>query len=128
MATSYRIERLNKEFLRIIADLIHTRIKNDLAKDAILTQVDCSKDLGHAKVFYTVLDKERLKDIEEALRQTAGVLRGYLGKEMFLRQIPELHFVYDDSEQKARELDALLDSISTGKKGKSLRDDTAKDN
>ena len=35
-----------------------------------------------------------------------------LGKEMHLRTIPELHFVYDDSEAKARAMDELLDKVA----------------
>ena len=35
-----------------------------------------------------------------------------LGKEMHLRTIPELHFCYDDSENKARAMDELLDRVA----------------
>ena len=31
---------------------------------------------------------------------------------MHLRTIPELHFVYDDSEAKARAMDELLDRVA----------------
>jgi ribosome-binding factor A len=40
-----------------------------------------------------------------------GRIRGFLGRDMHIRQVPELHFVFDDSERKAREIDALIDRV-----------------
>ena len=36
---TYRIDRLNKEFLRLISGMLQTRIKNSDAGEAILTMV-----------------------------------------------------------------------------------------
>jgi ribosome-binding factor A len=108
---TYRIERLNKEFLRLIAGMLGSEIKNDAAKDAILTHVDCARDLGSAKVYFTLLDESRKDAVMEALDAVRGAIRAKLGKEMHIRQIPELRFVYDDSEKKARSIDALIDKV-----------------
>lgn len=110
MAT-YRIERLNKEFLRRISDLLLCHIKNDSVKEAVLTEVDCSRDLAHAKVYFTLIDASRREVVCEALKLVAGTVRSILGKQMCLRQVPELRFIYDDSEDKARKMDALIDSL-----------------
>lgn len=108
---TYRIDRLNKEFLRLIAGLLATRVKNDLASQAILTHVDTSKDLGHAKVYFTLIDESKKAQVLAALEGVKGLVRGALGKEMHIRQIPELHFLYDDSEKKARSIDELIDRV-----------------
>lgn len=115
MAT-YRIERLNKEFLRRISDLLLCQVKNEAAQEAVLIEVDCSRDLAHAKVYFTLIDASRLESVSVALKSAAGTIRSLLGKQMHLRQVPELHFVYDDSEDKARKMDALLDSLSLPRK------------
>jgi ribosome-binding factor A len=57
-----------------------------------------------------------LKDIDadgarKSLGVSAGRIRGFLGREMHIRQIPELHFIFDDSELKARNIDALIDRV-----------------
>ncbi len=109
---TYRVERLNKEFLRLIAELLASDTKNDLVSEAILTHVDCSRDLGHAKVYFTLLDESRKEEVVAALQTVRGALRGHLGRVMHIRQIPELHFLYDDSEQKARSMDALIDRVA----------------
>ncbi|HAJ93891.1 MAG TPA: 30S ribosome-binding factor RbfA [Synergistaceae bacterium] len=109
---TYRIDRINKEFLRAISEILQIRIKKDNVKDAILTKVSTSKDLSFAKVFYTLIDMDRKDEIQKALDSTAGQIRSMLGKDMHLRTIPELHFVYDDSEAKARAMEELLDKVA----------------
>ena len=117
---TFRIERLNREFMRLIADILAKKLKNDAISGVILTQVDCSRDLSHAKVYYTVLKDDDIQEIEKVLKASSGKIRGFLGREMHIRQIPELHFIFDDSERKARDLDALIDRVikedSDGKK------------
>lgn len=109
---TYRIDRLNKEFLRLISSMLHTRIKNADAAEAVLTMVSVSRDLGHAKVFYTLINQENREKTQAALDSAAVPLRAMLGREMHLRTIPELHFCYDDSENKARQMDELLDRVA----------------
>ena len=109
---TYRIDRINKEFLRAISEILQVRIKKDNVRDAILTKVSTSKDLSFAKVFYTLIDMDRKDEIQKALDSTAGQIRSMLGKDMHLRTIPELHFVYDDSEAKARAMEELLDKVA----------------
>lgn len=108
---TYRIDRINKEFLRSISELLRTRIKNEAAREAILTDVSVSRDLGHARVFYTLLDESKKDSVQEALEASAGLIRSILGREMRLRTIPELRFRYDDTEAKARMMDDLLDRV-----------------
>jgi len=110
--TSFRIERLNKEFLREISVLLQGRVKNEKAKMAILTAVSCSKDLSVAKVYFTVLDRSTVGDVKAGLEEVGGLLRGLLGKEMRLRKIPEFRFVYDDTEDRAGRVEALLNRLS----------------
>lgn len=108
---TYRIDRINKEFLRSISELLRTRIKNEAVRQAILTDVSVSRDLGHAKVYYTLLDESKKDSVQEALEASAGQIRSILGREMRLRTIPELRFRYDDTETKARMMDDLLDRV-----------------
>lgn len=122
---TYRIDRINKEFLRAISDLLRSRVKNEEVKEAMLTTVSVSRDLGHAKVFYTLIDESRKDSVQKSLESAAGLIRSILGREMHLRTVPELHFFYDDSETKARKMDELLDRIMSKRetRGESLDDD-----
>ncbi|MDR1965153.1 MAG: 30S ribosome-binding factor RbfA [Synergistaceae bacterium] len=110
MAT-FRIERLNREFLRRIAEILTDRVKDDALGGVILTHVDCSRDLSHAKVYYTLLDDLSMPGVQSALAAASGKIRGCLGRDMHIRKIPELHFIFDDSELRARDIDALIDRV-----------------
>ena len=109
---TYRIDRINKEFLRLISVMLQTRIKDEAAAEAVLTKVLVSRDLGFARVYYTLINQEDREKVQEALDKAAVPLRGMLGREMKLRTIPELHFRYDDSENRARQMDELLDKVA----------------
>jgi ribosome-binding factor A len=119
--TSFRIERINKELLREISLLLQGRIKNEWARKAILTGVECSRDLGFAKVYFTTIDPADQETVKAGLDSVEGLIRSVLGKEMRLRTIPEFRFVVDLSEEKAREMDAVLDRLKgEGAIGKTL--------
>ena len=109
--TSFRIERINKELLREISLLLQGRIKNEWARKAILTGVECSRDLGFAKVYFTTIDPADQETVKAGLDSVEGLIRSVLGKEMRLRTIPEFRFIVDLSEEKAREMDAVLDRL-----------------
>jgi len=110
--TSYRIQRINKQLQREIALLLEFRIKNEMVKSAIITGVECSRDLQQAYVYFTTVSEENRNAVLKELQHLAGPLRSIMGKNLHLRQIPELHFRLDTSEQYGRHIDQLLDRIS----------------
>lgn len=109
--TSYRMQRVNKQLQREISLLLEYKIKNDVAKEAIITEVSCTKDLEMATVFFITLDKQQRKTVLKALQSVAGPIRSLLGKRLRLRQIPEIRFEIDPSVDYGRHIDALLDSL-----------------
>lgn len=92
------------------------KIKNETAKFAVITGVNCTRDLSYASVYFTTVDKDIRQDVLKSLVKLAGSLRGMLGKELHLRQIPELNFKIDTSEEYGREIDKLLDYIQENRK------------
>jgi ribosome-binding factor A len=91
--------------------LIRTRIKDETLADAVLFDVDCSRDIAHAKVFFRTLDPKRKEAVQKSLEKASGTLRGMLGRRMKLRKIPELRFVYDTNEDEALRIEAILDKL-----------------
>ncbi len=107
----FRIDRINRELLREISELIRTRIKDDTLAEAVLFDVDCSRDIAHAKVFFRTIDPDRKDAVQKSLEKASGTLRGMLGRRMKLRKIPELRFVYDTNEDEALRIEAILDGL-----------------
>ena len=75
-----------------------------------ITSVDVSPDMSHAKVFFTVLQKEHLEETRQGLRKAAGFLRTKLAKRINMYTTPELRFEYDESVERGDRLSRLIDS------------------
>lgn len=106
-----RTRRVGEQMQRELANLIRTEVKDPRLGMVTISGVEVSRDLSHAKVFFTVLGDEQAKDNSLlVLKHAAGFLRKALGREMKLRSVPELHFHYDDTLDRGMRLDALIDS------------------
>ena len=77
-----------------------------------LTGAKVSKDLRHAKVFFNLLGAAVEKEeVLAGLKSATGFLRSRIGKKLNLRFVPAIDFVYDEGEDEARRIDALLDEV-----------------
>jgi ribosome-binding factor A len=76
-------------------------------------EVRVTRDLSHAKVYFTLMDRTRAREMTAALNRAAGFLRKRLGDVMIMRTIPELHFEYDTSIERGAHLSALIDQAVT---------------
>jgi len=104
-----RSQRVGEQIHRILSELLRSEVKDPRLIDISITQVKASRDLGHAKVYFTLLDpSEDPAPAQQALERASGFLRGQLGRTIKIRQVPELHFCYDDTSAKAAKIDALI--------------------
>ena len=93
---SVKIERLNNLFLIELSKIIFKEIKNPIIKKINLTAVEITNDLSFAKVYFTCMDSDKDKVMEE-LSSAKGFLRTKLAETIDIRHTPELIFCYDDS-------------------------------
>ncbi len=108
---SRRSARLNRLFREEINGLLRYELHNDeVTKMLTITTVDVSNDLAYAKIYFTILDKsqERISEVSNLLKGKAGKLRGVLGRNLHLKRIPRLTFLYDETEDKAADLENVL--------------------
>ncbi|PKO83613.1 MAG: ribosome-binding factor A [Betaproteobacteria bacterium HGW-Betaproteobacteria-11] len=109
-----RSDRISEQVRRELADLLRFHLKDPriAAKLALVTvtDVEVTPDYAHAKVFYTSMAGEEANVIlDEGLKRSAGFLRRELGRRIRLHQIPELHFIYDESIERGARLSQLID-------------------
>jgi ribosome-binding factor A len=113
MAKEYsRTQRIGDQMQRELAQLIPREVKDPRLGFVTVTAVDVSRDVGHAKVFVTLMgenDTDKIKLNLEVLNDAAGYLRMLLGKAMKLRSVPQLHFHYDESISRGAHLSALIE-------------------
>lgn len=104
-----RALRVGEQIHRELAVLIRTELKDPGVGMITLGDVEVSRDLAYARVYFTVLGDDAARTASEsALRRASGFLRRELGRRMRLRIVPELRFVYDDSQAHGDRLDALI--------------------
>ena len=114
-----RTRRVGEQMQRELAMLIRDRIKDPRLGMVTVSDVEVSRDLAHARVYFTVLgDQEARRQSQEVLDRAAGFLRRELGGIMKLRTVPELRFIYDESIERGEKLDALIEAAIEADAGK----------
>ena len=105
-----RTDRVGAEMQRELADLIRDEVKVDGLGMVTVQEVRVVRDFSQAKVYYTVMgNRLPLRECTRHLQDAAAHLRWMLGRQMKLRTIPKLLFVYDESIEKGEHLDALIE-------------------
>ena len=116
MAKDYpRSYRVADQIQRELAELIRFQVKDPRVPQSVtVAGVDVNRDLSHAKVFVSMLeiesDAEAKADAIDGLNKAAGFLRKQLSKSMRMRSVPALHFFYDEVQESANKLSALIDN------------------
>ncbi len=121
---SYRIERINNLIRQEISELLQRQVKDPrLGTFIAVTEVSTSPDLKSAKVFVSrISNQEEKEETMQALEAAAGFLRKSLMKNLRLRRVPDLHFYWDDSIERADRLFRLLDRAGAEDGGTTEKD------
>jgi ribosome-binding factor A len=108
-----RTERLNSLLKEVIVEVIRADVRNPYVPELItITQVDISKDLHYAKVFFSLIgtDDDKQKALA-ALQSAAGFIAVTASKKVVLRHFPELTFKIDTSVDKHMRIEMALQKI-----------------
>lgn len=106
-----RSDRVGDQMQRELAELIRVEVKDPRVGMVTLSGVEVTRDLAHAKVFFTQLGgEEKGLEAEQGLNHAAGYLRRVLGTRLRLRSVPSLRFIYDDTPERGARISALIDS------------------
>jgi len=112
MAKEYaRTQRVGDFLQREIARLVQQEIRDPRLGMVSITGVQVTRDLAHAKVFFTALDAdspEEAQESTEVLNRAAGFLRTQLARGSTLRSVPQLQFRFDSSVGQGRRMEKLL--------------------
>ena len=125
MAKEYsRTQRVADYLQRELAGLIQHEVRDPRLGMVSITGVDVSRDLGAAKVFYTLLgcdSEQEAKDATEVLNKAAGFLRTQLSRDSSMRTVPRLRFTFDNSVGRGRFLEGLISEAADADRKLGLR-------
>lgn len=108
---SIKIERWNHIFVKEISQILSTEVKDEEIQFVTITGCDITNDLSFAKVYFTVLDKEKKESTTKALQRAAAFVRGILSQRIDIRHTPELKFVFDESISYGQKIETIIEDL-----------------
>jgi ribosome-binding factor A len=104
-----RSARLGEHLRRLLADIIRRELDDRRLALMSITAVEVSRDLAHAKVYFSLLGREEEAEaVGAVLERAAGRLRAGLARALTARTVPVLEFIYDASLAQGARMDALI--------------------
>jgi ribosome-binding factor A len=114
MAKEYgRSARVASEMQKELSFILQRVVKDSRLGFITINEVDLTKDLAVAKIYFTVLNADAAgkQNHVKWLNQLAPVIRHELAKRMRMRHISELRFFYDDSFDTGMRVAQILSDI-----------------
>lgn len=115
MAKEYsRTQRVGDSLQQELAQLIQRELRDPRLQMVSVTGVEVSRDLSHAKAFFTQLGIDNAQDAvetAEVLNHAAGFLRSEIARSATMRTVPRLHFRFDESVGRGRDMETLLREV-----------------
>ncbi len=107
-----RVEHLIKEeisliFLYKLPDKLH----NSSFGFVTVTSVKVSPDLKIAKVYISVLEKDKRDSALEKIKSISGYIRSELASRIRIKFVPELKFFIDDTLDYVEKIEGLIKQI-----------------
>lgn len=107
-----RVEQLARE---VLGEAIQ-ELKDPRVGFVTVTGVKVSGDLRNAQVFVSILgDEDEREETIEGLRHAAPHLRGVLGNEVRLKNLPSLEFIEDLTAAHGERIETLLREVGVSK-------------
>ncbi len=119
-----RSDRLSAQIRRVLGTAIRQLQEEGLMHVAV-SDVEVTRDLSLARVYINVLDPTKSQAILRQLKDNAGRLRKAIAQDIRARRIPELRFIYDDSLERGKHLESLIEHARATDKQR--RDEDADD-
>ena len=107
-----RSQRVQELLLEEISKLIQHGLKDPRIGFATITSIELSDNLKHAKVHVSILgNAQEREDSIEGLNSAKGYIRSCLGKNLYIKFVPELHFRLDQTADHVEKITKILSDL-----------------
>lgn len=111
---NYRIPRLQNELKKLFNITLNQRLNDPKLEWVQITEVVLSRDLRYAKLYFSHYNNPAKHEvIRDNLTKSSGFFKKQIAGAKIMRTIPELSFHYDDTEDRATKVEALLARIKS---------------
>lgn len=105
------LRHLESTVQKVVTDVIRNDVKDELGFLTV-TGVKITNELSYMYVYYSVLGSEDdLKHSQEALQRANGYIKNQIAARVKMRKVPELIFKVDETYEKGKRIDDLIQSI-----------------
>jgi ribosome-binding factor A len=125
MLAGKRASRVGDVLLKELADLLMRRVKDPRVTGVTLTGIRVSKDLKHAKVYFSLIGDDRaITEAQQGLDSAKGFIKREIGLRLELKYVPDIVFKHDPSLATGERMEKLFQSMEAGR---SLEGNTQED-
>ncbi|MFN0007422.1 MAG: 30S ribosome-binding factor RbfA [Planctomycetota bacterium] len=109
LANPRTIAKLESRIQERAALCLQFEVNDPRASFITVTRVKLSPDLSSGRIYYSVLGSEGDKsNAAHMLDSASGFLQRQIGRVLQMRRMPHLKWTYDDSMERADEIDKLI--------------------
>ncbi len=120
-----RMERVAEQLRQVLSEILLYRVNDPGAQSAVITRVDVSRDLAHARVHVSVLGTSKDRELAvQALDRASSFIRSELAREVRMRKVPELRFQPDAGMEHSERIQESLRELGLDSGGSSGEDET----
>ncbi|HEY7751771.1 MAG TPA: 30S ribosome-binding factor RbfA [Ignavibacteriaceae bacterium] len=109
--SSHRIDKVEKLIKEEISSIIFQKMNSQEIGFLTITNVKLSPDLKIAKVYFSILEKEKRESALGKINDKLKLIRSELAHRISLKFVPELKFFIDDTLDYVEKIEGLIDRI-----------------
>lgn len=119
-----RLERMKKEIFKIVSTTYCFSAHDDRLHSARITNVKITPDLQNLKISYDYTDDQvSKKQMQELMEKSSGFIKKQIAGAHIMRRIPQISFQYDNTEDKAMELNKVFMALEAEKRKNNYGDE-----
>jgi len=106
-----RSDRVSGLIQKVLSEILKRDIGDPRLKMATITEVEVSRDLKLARIYFTAPGGRQEKDAAiKGFNSARGFIKRILAHEIDLKYMPDIKFFYDDSLEYGAHIDELIKS------------------
>lgn len=109
--STHRVDKVEKLIKEEISYILLYKMQDEDLGFITVTDVKVSADLKIAKVYLSVLQKERRDFVLNKINQRLGHIRSELAHRISIKFVPELKFFIDDTLDYVEKIEGLINEI-----------------
>jgi ribosome-binding factor A len=109
--SSHRIDKVERLLKEEISLIFLQKLQEPEIGFLTITRVKVSSDLKQAKVYFSVLEKEKRELVLDRIHDKVKFIRNELAHRISLKFTPELKFFLDDRLDYVEKIENLIDKI-----------------